>query len=365
MAIIYSYPQGTPTLTDNVIGSQIDPTTEENKTVQFTIGSIATLIGGGGGGTGTVTTVSSTVAGNAFDVSVATATTTPALSFTWAGTAAQYITGQGNLATSLVIGTTSTTAMAGNTTTITSGQASAITANTAKVSDTGIPAILSDGIDPSLNTGILAEEVRALIGAGIGTLTGIGASNGINVAQPDVNSRTVSIDFTGGNNFIGKAPLASTIPVADDKFLFMVEDADPANTDAFKISASEIGLAQITVSVSAAQLNALQATDVTLISGVGGKYIKVLDASFYFDAGSSQYTFAESPTAEIGTRSFFIIPGNRLSGSADVVHSLDIQPGDIAAGTALVLKTSGSVTGSGNGTLQIKIRYQILDTSAF
>jgi len=41
MAIIYSYPQGTPTLSDNVIGSQIDPVTEENKTVQFTVGQIA------------------------------------------------------------------------------------------------------------------------------------------------------------------------------------------------------------------------------------------------------------------------------------------------------------------------------------
>ena len=41
MAIIYSYPQGTPTLSDNVIGSQIDPITEENKTVQFTVGQIS------------------------------------------------------------------------------------------------------------------------------------------------------------------------------------------------------------------------------------------------------------------------------------------------------------------------------------
>ena len=43
MAIIYSYPQGTPTLSDNVIGSQIDPITEENKTVQFTVGQIASF----------------------------------------------------------------------------------------------------------------------------------------------------------------------------------------------------------------------------------------------------------------------------------------------------------------------------------
>jgi len=43
MAIIYSYPQGTPTLSDNVIGTQVDPITEENKTVQFTVGSISTF----------------------------------------------------------------------------------------------------------------------------------------------------------------------------------------------------------------------------------------------------------------------------------------------------------------------------------
>ena len=43
MAIIYSYPQGTPTLGDNVIGTQVDPITEENKTVQFTVGSISTF----------------------------------------------------------------------------------------------------------------------------------------------------------------------------------------------------------------------------------------------------------------------------------------------------------------------------------
>ena len=47
MAIIYSYPQGTPTLGDNVVGTQVDPVTEENKTVQFTIGGIGSLINTG------------------------------------------------------------------------------------------------------------------------------------------------------------------------------------------------------------------------------------------------------------------------------------------------------------------------------
>ena len=83
----------------------------------------------------------------------------------------------------LVIGTTASTAKAGNTTTITTAQANAITANTAKVTDTGVPAILSNGVLPSLNTGITAAEVRSLIGAGTssstGTVTSVGTTGSV------------------------------------------------------------------------------------------------------------------------------------------------------------------------------------------
>ena len=75
-----------------------------------------------------------------------------------------YDTDISNTPTLLQLGTTSSTALAGNTTTITSSQASAITANTSKVTDSGTPALTSDGSDPSLNTGITAAEVRSLIG---------------------------------------------------------------------------------------------------------------------------------------------------------------------------------------------------------
>jgi hypothetical protein len=123
---------------------------------------------------------------------------------------------------------------------------------------------------------------------------------------------------------------------------------------------------ETTVTVTAAQLNALQATDVVLIPQPGlNNYIRVLNATFYFDYIAPQYTFAASPTAEIGAVDFFTIPGNRLSGAADIVHAMTLVAGDITANTALVLKTGGTVTGSGNGTLQIKIRYQVLSTSSF
>jgi hypothetical protein len=94
-------------------------------------------------------------------------------------TAAEVRTLIGAGTSSLALGTSSSTALAGDTTTISSSQASAISANTSKVSDTGVPAILSDGSSPTLNTGITAAEVRTLIGAGTSSTTGTVTSVGI------------------------------------------------------------------------------------------------------------------------------------------------------------------------------------------
>tara|TARA_R100001082_G_scaffold63957_1_gene35991 strand:- start:199 stop:714 length:516 start_codon:yes stop_codon:yes gene_type:complete len=43
MAIIYSYPTATPNSADNLLGTQYDATTEENKTVQFSIANVNSL----------------------------------------------------------------------------------------------------------------------------------------------------------------------------------------------------------------------------------------------------------------------------------------------------------------------------------
>ena len=43
MAIIYTYPTATPSGVDNIIGTQVDPITEENKTVQFNLGEVNSL----------------------------------------------------------------------------------------------------------------------------------------------------------------------------------------------------------------------------------------------------------------------------------------------------------------------------------
>ena len=112
--------------------------------------------------------------------------------------------GTGNGTSNLIIGTTSTTAKAGNITTITTAesdaivvntaktgittaqsdaiilntaktgitaaQTSEITANTAKITDTGTPAILSNGTLPTLNTNMTDVKIRTLINAGTSSL---------------------------------------------------------------------------------------------------------------------------------------------------------------------------------------------------
>jgi len=114
--------------------------------------------------------------------------------------------GTGNGSSNLVIGTTSTTAMAGNTTTITSAQASDISKNSLKVSDTGVPAILSNGTTPTLNSGISAAEVRTLIGAGTSSSAGVtrvrGTANRISVTSgtdPIVNAITGTVTSSSTN----------------------------------------------------------------------------------------------------------------------------------------------------------------------
>ena len=136
-------------------------------------------------GAGTVTTVSSTIAGDAFDVTVVNPTTIPALGFTWAGTAAQYITGQGNLAT-LTIPFTSLT---------TTGVSGAAT----------------------LVSGVLNIPQYA----GSGTVTSVAAGDGITVTGAPSVTPTVNIDYAGANN----AVLIATTAVAEPTDFFWFSDA--------------------------------------------------------------------------------------------------------------------------------------------
>ena len=133
--------------------------------------------------------------------------TTPSLNTGISAAEVRSLIGAGT--SSLTIGTSASTALAGDTTTITGAQATAITANTAKVTDTGVPAMLSNGTTPSLNSGISAAEVRSLIGAGTssasGTVTSVGLvmTNGSSLAvtnTPITSSGEIELTFAGASS---------------------------------------------------------------------------------------------------------------------------------------------------------------------
>jgi hypothetical protein len=220
MAQISSYPVVSPKLVDTFVVSQgYDPNAGNpiigNPTGLVSIGGLVDLINSGltpGSGTvtsvsgtgtvsgltltGTVTSTGSLTLGGTLTLTSSQITTglgftpyndtnpngftsfaepgifsgggTPTLASGVTGAEIRNLIGAGT--SSLVLGTSSSEALAGDTVTISGSQASAISANTLKVSDTGTPAILSDESSPSLNTGITAAEIRTLIGAGTSTI---------------------------------------------------------------------------------------------------------------------------------------------------------------------------------------------------
>ena len=121
---------------------------------------------------------------------------------------------------------------------------------------------------------------------------------------------------------------------------------------------------EATVTVTKAQLTALQTTDVELIPAPGAnKYIKVLAVSAFLDYTAPAYTFAQSIRLEINNITMCALPNTFGQSAADTVFNGSVSDGIIAANTPLIIGTSGAVGGGGNSSMQVKIRYQILDTS--
>lgn len=121
-----------------------------------------------------------------------------------------------------------------------------------------------------------------------------------------------------------------------------------------------------TITITNAQLTALQATDVQLIAAPGAnKYIKVLEVSGFLDYTAPVFTFASPVLFSINSIQASRLPNTFLQSNADAVFSAVQFEYVIAANTALLLTTAGAVGGGGGSSLQIKIRYQVLDTSAF
>ena len=140
--------------------------------------------------TGTVTSVGASTAGDALDVAVTNATTTPALAFTWAGAASQYIDGAGNLTTFPTIPTVPSNIV--ETIITTNGAFIDLTPTTATDGNVTITADLSAGGTPSATTYLRGDNSWEPISAIPGTYTWtLAGDNGGPTSIPSATAVTI------------------------------------------------------------------------------------------------------------------------------------------------------------------------------
>jgi len=128
-----------------------------------------------------------------------------------------------------------------------------------------------------------------------------------------------------------------------------------------------------TTTITNAQWLALGGAPVTLVQKPGAnKYIKLLEASVFFDFAVSNFSFTNSDLqiGPSGDNTLASLNGGIASPvDADQVWTLAlITPVKMSTGALVfrfVQNAGGPANPTGGGTLQVKIRYQILDTSAF
>ena len=122
---------------------------------------------------------------------------------------------------------------------------------------------------------------------------------------------------------------------------------------------------ETTITVTAAQLLALNGSPVTLLAAQGAnKYIKILFVTSFLDFNTTQYTASQPLVVGSGGFDYASIPNTQFNTNADKVYSPAIAGNTLAANSALTLSTDASPT-NGNSPLKLKIRYQVLDTTDF
>ena len=122
---------------------------------------------------------------------------------------------------------------------------------------------------------------------------------------------------------------------------------------------------ETTVTVTSAQLLALNGADVTLIAAQGANtYIKILLVTSFLDYESIRYTATQPLNVSTGGNTAASIPTAQYDTAADRVYSPAISSIALAENSAVFLTTDASPT-NGNSPLKIKIRYQVLNTTAF
>jgi len=128
---------------------------------------------------------------------------------------------------------------------------------------------------------------------------------------------------------------------------------------------AQSGYAEVSKTLTKAEYQALQATDITLVPAQGvGKYIKVLSitATFAPEAAGNQMSFVTldigTTKSTAGTKIQAQIPVSVSGITTKTVYSMATIGSIIDANLPLIVGTQTAVTG--DGTLQFSIRYQVI-----
>ena len=130
-----------------------------------------------------------------------------------------------------------------------------------------------------------------------------------------------------------------------------------------------VGVTTNTISVTNAEWLALNGASKTLVAAPGaGKAIKLTECSIYFDFSTTNLTFAGDIGVSINAVNLGTVASADSPLAADTVYTLPTTGGAsngvvLAANTALLLTAAGAT--GGDGTVKVKIRYEILDTADF
>jgi len=161
-------------------------------------------------------------------------------------------------------------------------------------------------------------------------------------------------------------------PTASDNLIGTQVDPVTEENKTVQFSISNInslatqGYLETTVTITTAQLTALQGTDVELIATPGvNKTIKILELSTFLDYTAPVFTFANDILVSVNAVTLGTIPLAIGQAAADTIYSVAPAAGILAENTALLLTTAGAVGGGGGSSMQVKVRYQVLDITSF
>jgi len=245
----------------------------------------------------------------------------------------------------LAIGTTASTAMAGNTTTISSAQASAITANTDKV---GITSSQASAITANTaKTGITSSQASAITAntAKVGITSGQASAITANTAKTGITSGQASA-ITANTAKIGiTSSQASAITANTSKVGITSSQASEITANTAKVS----NIVQTTITGNAGSATTLEtARTIAGVSFDGSANISLNNSNITNGAG---YTTNTGTTTPSNTQTFTNKSGNISQWTNDAGYLT--SAGDITGVTAGTGLSGGGTTGNVTLTLDL------------